>query len=123
MVEDDEHARQLAAAVLERAGFQVFQAGDATEAAELWDRHNLTIDILLADIVMPGWSGPEIAQQFLSSRPNLKVIFTSGYDEERVSETTKLVKGARFIRKPYIIKNLVDLVRSRFDEPPSSAAR
>lgn len=122
LVEDDEPIRQLAAAMLERNGFQVFQASDAREAAEIWEKHKQSIDLLLADIVVPGWSGPEIAQELLRTRPDLKVIFASGYyDDESVAKTAKLIKGAKFLRKPYVMKKLLDMVRAVLDEPPQRA--
>jgi two-component system cell cycle sensor histidine kinase/response regulator CckA len=76
----------------------------------------------LADIILPGWSGPEIAQEMLRTRPDLKIIFASGYDQQRVSDTAKLVKRAKFIRKPYVIKTLLEMVRASFDEPTSHSA-
>jgi two-component system cell cycle sensor histidine kinase/response regulator CckA len=115
MIEDDEHVRQLAAAVLERDGFQVLQASDAPEAAEIWVRNSQTISLVLTDIVMPGWSGPEIAQELRTSRPGLKVIFTSGYDQQSVADQMKSVKGAKFISKPYSVKALLELVRGCFN--------
>ena len=116
MVEDEEHLRQFTAAILERAGFSVLQACDANEAVEIWQRERSSIDLLLADILIPGLSGPEIAREFLRSRPDLKVIFTSGNDQDVVLETAYLVKGATFLQKPYTTAALVHAVRSAFDE-------
>jgi two-component system cell cycle sensor histidine kinase/response regulator CckA len=115
LVEDDEHVRQLAAGFLERKGYQVFQAGDAREAAEIWFGNSQKIDLLLSDVIMPGWSGPEIAQELLQTRPDLKIIFTSGYYQQTVSETAKLVDTAKFLSKPYSIQKLLDTVRTCFD--------
>src|SRR5688572_30079566 len=101
MVEDEEHLRQMTAAILERAGFNVFQASDAIEAAEIWHNEQASINLLFADVLLPGLSGPEIAQEFLRTRPDLKVIFASGNDREAALETAHLIKGANFLRKPY----------------------
>lgn len=114
MVEDDEHVRQLAAAVLEREGFQVFQASDAKEAAEIWFHNSRSIDLLLTDVVMPGWTGPQIARELLETRPNLKIIFTSGYDLQTAFEKVKMVPDAKFLSKPYSVKSLVEIVRKCF---------
>lgn len=122
MIEDDEHVRQLAAGVLEQAGFQVLQAADANEAAEIWVQKSKTIDVLLTDVSMPGWSGPEIARELLTTRPDLKIIFTSGYDYQSVAETAKLAHGAKFIAKPYSVKRLLETVRSSFGESESKPA-
>ena len=115
MVEDDEHVRQLAAAVLERDGFEVLQAGDAREAAEIWFQHNQRIDLLLTDVVMRGWTGPDIARELLATRPDLKIIFTSGYDQQGASQTANIVNDAKFISKPYSVKSLLEIVRGCFD--------
>jgi two-component system, cell cycle sensor histidine kinase and response regulator CckA len=114
IVEDDEHLRQLTAAVLEREGFCVFQAGNATEAVEVWQSEPPGIDLLIADIVMPGLSGPEIAREFRKASPHLKIVFTSGNERDLVLETAKLVEDARFIKKPYTLGAIIDVVRSTF---------
>jgi two-component system cell cycle sensor histidine kinase/response regulator CckA len=116
LVEDEEHLRQLSSAVLERAGFTVFQAGDAKEAAEIWQQDEENIDLLIADILVPGLSGPEIAIQFRKSRPGLRVIFTSGNDRKTMVETEQMVRGAKFVRKPFTVKELLDLVRAELRE-------
>jgi two-component system cell cycle sensor histidine kinase/response regulator CckA len=112
MVEDDEHLRQMNAAVLERAGFVVLQAGDSNEAAEIWEKDQDRIEVLFADILVPGLSGPEIAREFLKEKPELKVVFMTGSDRSVVTETAKLVKGARFLQKPFGPRVLIESVRS-----------
>ena len=110
MIDDNEHLRQFSAAILERAGHTVIQAGDASEAAEIWLKDRATISLLIADILLPGLSGPEIALEFRSEKPDLKIIFTSGNHQETVRETTHLVRGARFLPKPYSAKLMLDTV-------------
>ena len=112
MVEDEEHIRQLSAAVLERAGFHVIQACDAEEALDIWKRDQLSIDMLVADILVPGRTGAEIAVEFRKSQPTLKVIFISGSERKTLVETSQMVRGAKFLRKPFSAKMLVDLVRT-----------
>lgn len=112
MVEDEEHLRQLTAAVLERAGFNVLQAGDASEASEIWQRDQASINVLLADILVPGKTGAELAVEFRKTQPMLKVIFISGSDRKTLVETSQMVRGAKFLRKPYSAGHLIDLVRT-----------
>jgi two-component system cell cycle sensor histidine kinase/response regulator CckA len=114
IVEDQEHLRQMTAAVLERHGFNVFQAGDASEATQIWEREKSSIDLLFADILIPGLSGPEIAREFLLTKPDLKVIFSSGNSSKTVLETTQLIQGATFMRKPYPIGTLISAVNACF---------
>jgi DNA-binding response OmpR family regulator len=112
LVEDEVHLSEMTAAMLERFGFNVFQASDSREAANLWDSDHQSIDLLLADILLPSGIGPEIAVDFRKTKPSLRVIFTSGSDRRLVVETAHMVRGAKFIRKPYTVKGLLDLVRS-----------
>jgi two-component system cell cycle sensor histidine kinase/response regulator CckA len=114
IIEDQEHLRQMTAAVLEREGFNVLQAGDANEAAEIWERDKFSIDLLFADILIPGLSGPEIAREFLISRPDLKIVFSSGNTRSAVLETAQLIQGATFVRKPYPIGTLISAVHACF---------
>jgi len=116
MVEDEEHLRQLTAAVLERAGFNVLQACDANEAAEIWQRDQLTINVLVADILIPGRTGADLAVEFRKTRPTLKVIFISGSDRKTLVETEQMVRGAKFLRKPYSVKNLIEIVREELED-------
>ena len=116
LLEDEEHLRQMTAAVLERSGFTVLQACDAIEAADLWKSERESIDVLIADILVPSGSGLEVAVAFRQHKPALRVIFTSGNDRRVLLETQQMVRGAKFIRKPYTAKSLLDLVRSELSE-------
>jgi two-component system, cell cycle sensor histidine kinase and response regulator CckA len=118
IIDDEEPLRQMTAAMLEREGFKVLQAGGAEEASDVWAREHARVDLLLTDIVMPGLSGPEIAREFLTLRPDLKIIITSGYTETMALDTVNLVKGAKFLRKPYVRKALIDMVASCFEGNP-----
>jgi DNA-binding NtrC family response regulator len=111
IVEDEEHIRQLTATVLERAGFNVLQASDARQAAEIWSRESSSIHMLLADIVVPGKTGAELAIEFRKTDPMLKVILISGSDRKTLVETAQMVRGAKFLRKPYNANSLLNLVR------------
>jgi two-component system cell cycle sensor histidine kinase/response regulator CckA len=115
-IEVDEHLRQMTAAMLERAGFNVLQAGDVAEASEVWQQEQGSIDLVLTDIIIPGLSGPEIAPEFFPPRPNLKLIYASREPEEKASQKLRGVKGGRFLKKPYGIKALLDTIHSCFEE-------
>jgi two-component system cell cycle sensor histidine kinase/response regulator CckA len=111
IVEDDEALRKLVATVLSKAGYRVLAAEDAIEAAELLTSEECEIDLIIADIILPGLSGPELAREVLEQHPNVKVIFVSGSQAESVLETTDLVPNERFLPKPYTPDTILDIVR------------
>lgn len=79
VAEDNDDVRQIFVAILERAGYQVLQASDGPEALRLEESHSGPIDLLLADVMMPGLKGSELAQLLRERRPELRVILTSGF--------------------------------------------
>ena len=97
LVEDEDALRSLAVRILEPAGYKVLAAGLPSEAIELVSRHGDGVDLLLTDLVMPEMSGTRLAAQLSSARPDLRVIYTSGY----VARPGELPEGAAFISKPY----------------------
>jgi DNA-binding NtrC family response regulator len=117
MIEDEEALRDEVASKLEQAGFKVHCAKDAAEACQIWDRDQLSIAMMIADIVLQGRTGPEIAVQFRKNHPSLKVIFTTRTDRRTRTETEHLVRGAKFLRKPFTLKALMEIVRSELDTP------
>ena len=83
MVEDEEMLREFVSDALGALGYRVLSAANGRAALELWAEHREDIDLLLTDVVMPeSISGRELAHTFLMEKPNLKVIFTSGYSAE-----------------------------------------
>ena len=112
VVEDEEHIRQLMASVLERAGFNVLLASDGAKASEIWARDGDSITILVADIIVPDRTGSELAVEFRKTRPRLKVIFISGRNRKTLVETQHIVRGAKFLLKPYSARRLVELVHA-----------
>ncbi|MGB7219604.1 MAG: ATP-binding protein [Vicinamibacterales bacterium] len=85
VVEDEDAVRTLVVAVLARQGYRVLEAPTPKVACELFDRHGPEIDMLLTDVVMPGMNGPTLAQHLVCQRPELKVLFISGYAELSVT--------------------------------------
>ncbi len=84
LVEDEDAVRRLAQSGLKNSGYTVLEAGDGAKALELAAAHPGRIDLLITDVVMPGMSGPLLAEQLRAARPNLKVLFLSGYTGEAV---------------------------------------
>jgi two-component system cell cycle sensor histidine kinase/response regulator CckA len=109
-VDDEKGLRELAKRLLERQGYTVLIAGDATEAFRLADDHP-SIDLLLTDVVMPGLSGPELTRQLLAGRPTLKVIYMSGYTDDAILEHDVLKPGIAFLNKPFTGQSLGNKIR------------
>jgi len=111
LVEDEPAVRKLAAIVLERRGFRVLEAEDGVDAERVWNEHEKEIDILLTDIVMPnGISGRDLAKTLLARKAGLKVIFASGYSIDFASPDFAANDGSTFIQKPYLPKQLIQIV-------------
>jgi two-component system cell cycle sensor histidine kinase/response regulator CckA len=111
LIEDDAPLREMVERVLEKAGYRVLAAEDGAQAAELIARGKETIDLLLADILLPGLSGPEIARELRAQNPNLKVVFASGSHSDNVLHTIDLIEKPTFLSKPYEASALLNAIR------------
>jgi two-component system cell cycle sensor histidine kinase/response regulator CckA len=116
LVEDETVVRHLVAEILESSGYTVLQAGDGPSALELLRRHSDTLDLLVTDVVMPGMSGPEVAQAVTSMRPGTQVLYTSGYTDSAIGHHGVLEPGIAFLQKPFSADDLTRKVRVLLDE-------
>jgi CheY-like chemotaxis protein len=121
VVEDEPVLRDLAHVILEECGYQILEAGSGREALGMWEQHKDDIDLVLTDMVMPeGVSGMDLAQQLLLTRPDLKVIFASGYSMDDL-DTAFIRNGqAVFLQKPYTHVTLAKAVRECLDRPAAT---
>ena len=110
-VEDDDSIRALGMRTLRQHGFTVVAARHAAEALQLVEDPDRHIDLLLTDIVMPGLSGRELAALLQQTRPQLKVLYTSGYTDDVVALRDIQVNGPGFMQKPYSLEALARQVR------------
>jgi PAS domain S-box-containing protein len=118
LVEDEPVLRELVREILGQYEYRVIEAASGVEALKAWDEHNGQIDLLLTDMVMPeGMTGSEVAAQLRKRRPELKVIFTSGYSAEVMGQGFSQSDMA-FLSKPYLPPQLAQLVRQSLDAPP-----
>jgi PAS domain S-box-containing protein len=101
LVEDELMVRNIARETLEMNGYKVIEAADGHEALLLSDPYTANIDLLVTDVVMPGMSGRELAEQLTSSRPKTKVLFMSGYTDDAIVHHGVLEEGAMFLEKPF----------------------
>jgi two-component system cell cycle sensor histidine kinase/response regulator CckA len=122
LVEDEPSLRKLTRRTLVEAGYTVLEAADATEAMEVARRSGSPVDILLTDIVMPGMNGHELAGQLSPGRPDMKVLFMSGYTDGAVATHGVLKPGTTILRKPFSRDTLVKYVADILAEKRGGSA-
>jgi two-component system cell cycle sensor histidine kinase/response regulator CckA len=116
LVEDDPLVRELAAEVLRGNGYQLLEASTPSVALEICNRHSGPIELLLTDVVMPEMNGGEMARLVQELRPNIRVLFMSGYTDNVVLQNGQLRKGLAFLQKPFTPTTLGKKVREILDE-------
>lgn len=116
VVEDEPVLRDMAQSILEEGGYRIVEAGNGREALTIWEKESGAIDLVLTDVVMPeGVTGVELASELLTRQPNLKIVFTSGYSVDELSEEFLAQNNASFIQKPYTRLTLARAVRQALD--------
>ena len=115
VVDDEESLRTVIADLLNQLGYQILSAGNAQEALTLAAEYNGRIDLLLSDVVMEGLPGPELADRLLSSRPELKVVFMSGFADSSLAPNGILKPGTVLVQKPFTIRMLSAKLREVLD--------
>ena len=117
LAEDDEMLRPLSKGLLERLGYRVLEAENAIRALALADAHAGPIHLLVADVVMPGGSGRELARRLAHSRPDTRVLYVSGYTDDAIVHHGMLEPGLNFLQKPFTPATLARKVRDVLDAP------
>jgi PAS domain S-box-containing protein len=112
LVEDEPGVREITARMLEQKGYEVVGAAEPKEAIELASQ--LDFDLLLSDLVLPGMDGQRLAAELRSQKPDLRVVYVSGYPRDGLGEGD-LDQGTRFLQKPYSTNDLSRTVRSVLD--------
>ena len=115
LVEDQDDVRRVAQQILKRYGYHVLEARNAGEAWLCAERHPRTIHLLLTDVVMPQMSGRELAARLIQIRPELKVLYMSGYTENSVVQHGILDSGIAYLQKPILPESLARRVREVLD--------
>jgi two-component system, cell cycle sensor histidine kinase and response regulator CckA len=116
VVEDEDNIREPAVEILESRGYTVLAARDGQEALELCERHPGPIQLLISDMMMPGMNGDQLARQLTQVRPDMGVVFMSGYPEEAIPHGPAQGNGRSFLQKPFPPDVLLSTVRKLLDE-------
>jgi CheY-like chemotaxis protein len=115
VVEDEPALRELTCLLLEDAGYEVLESSEVEDALETAKNVQRKIDLLLTDIVMPGLDGRELASQMVLLRPNLKVLYMSGYTDDVIVDRGVLTPGTMLVQKPFTKRTLLQKVRETLD--------
>ncbi|HEX8843744.1 MAG TPA: PAS domain S-box protein [Pyrinomonadaceae bacterium] len=111
LVEDEEMVRDIASQALEQSGYRVLVASDTLHALELCREHAERIDLMLTDVVMPQMSGRVLAERVAPLRPEMRVLYMSGYTDDHIVHHGVLEEGMNFIEKPFTADQLARKVR------------
>jgi DNA-binding NtrC family response regulator len=121
LVEDENAVRLIVGAVLRRQGYRVLEAATPRAACGLFDRHADEIDLLITDVVMPEMNGPALAQRLVGGRPELRILFISGY-ADMGSPVGANNPNVGFLSKPFQASVLAARVREMLSRPRGRSA-
>jgi len=111
LVEDEEAVRAFAARALASRGYKVHEAGSGVEALEVMKEAGGKIDLVVSDVVMPELDGPSLLRELRKTRPDLKIIFISGYAEDAFKKNLPEGEDFHFLPKPFSLKQLAIAVK------------
>lgn len=117
VVEDQDSVRSFAVAALSEQGYHVIEASDGNEAIAVAGRHSGSIHLLVTDVVMPGMDGRRLSERLKEVRPNLKVLFISGYTADLIASRGVLDRDVAFLQKPFSPDALAGKVREVLGGP------
>ncbi|HWZ29431.1 MAG TPA: response regulator, partial [Gemmatimonadales bacterium] len=117
IVEDVTAVRGVAREMLERSGYRILEAANGDAALRLAAKHHGPIDLLLTDVVMPGISGRQLAEQLVELRPQIRVLYMSGYTDDAVVTHGMLEPGINYLQKPFTLDGLARKVHEVLRRP------
>jgi len=115
VAEDEPDLRELTRIFLESYGYKVLEAGSAEEAIRTAEGFGKPIHLLLTDVIMPGMSGPQLAEKILCQNPNTKIVYMTGYTDDMIVQHRVLEPGVQLLQKPFTKSELALKVRSTLD--------
>jgi len=117
LAEDEEIVRRSTARILASKQYDVLEARSGEEALEIAEQHEGHIDLLLTDVVMTGISGKVLSLKLKETRPNVRVVFMSGYTENTISKEGVLDEETMFVAKPFLAENLLQKIEDALNLP------
>lgn len=117
VVDDDSDLLQTVALSLTRLGYTVLQAQGGAEALKMAQKHAGGIHLVFSDVVMPVLAGPDLIKHLRDLKPDLPVIFTSGYSDHALLTRCKEIQNALFLHKPYTVQQVAGMIRNAFEQP------
>ena len=106
VVDDEPEIRKLVSAMVSQFGYQVLTADSGEHALKLYQNHKAPLELLIADVVAPGMSGPMLADKLTALQPDLKVLYISGYDNTHVVQKYVVERGHALLPKPFTVEEL-----------------
>ena len=123
LVVDDEPAiLSITTNILGRRDYEIWTAGNGAEALEIARGRERDITILLSDVVMPGITGPDLAERLLQVNPRMHVLFMSGWDEGVIARYGAFRRSIRTILKPFTPDGLMDMIETVLQDPVEQKA-
>jgi two-component system, cell cycle sensor histidine kinase and response regulator CckA len=115
LVEDEDAVRSFAARALSQRGYHVLEATTGAEAIDVFARYHGDVDLVVSDVVMPEMDGPALCEELRRERPDLKVIFISGYAEDAFRQHLAENEDFMFLQKPFDLKQLAGAVKTALE--------
>jgi two-component system cell cycle sensor histidine kinase/response regulator CckA len=115
LVEDEAPVRAFASRALRLRGYTVLEADSAEAALKTLEDPSLSVDVFVTDVVMPGMDGPSWVREALKTRPEVRVVFVSGYAEDSFGETQTKIPNSVFLPKPFSLSDLTDTVLNQMN--------
>jgi two-component system cell cycle sensor histidine kinase/response regulator CckA len=122
LVEDEAALRQPAREFLASRGYTVIEATDGDDALRIAKNHTARIDLMITDVIMPHMGGAQLAETLAEKRPQMKVLFVSGYAENTILGHGPIDVMTQFLQKPFSLEELARKIRTVLDPRPSAAA-
>jgi two-component system cell cycle sensor histidine kinase/response regulator CckA len=105
--------RNVAARALSRQGYEVLEAGTGVEALEVMEREKGRIDIVVSDVIMPEMDGPSMLKELRKTKPDIKIIFVSGYPDDAFKKSLDESESYIFLPKPFTLPQLAAKVKEQ----------
>lgn len=119
VVDDNDEARAIILSILEHYGYKTFEAGSSQKAVQILETCTEKIHLVLSDVVMPETNGPEMIKQLKEIKPDIKIVFMSGYAEDQIihDEVFNILHSQiPFIKKPFTFDELSQTIRLALDQ-------